>query len=44
LNKNISLDANASFAKEDCLKIQENADFQKLMYIEQPLEIGNYQF
>ena len=43
LNKNISLDANASFAKEDCLKIQENADFQKLMYIEQPLEIGNYQ-
>jgi len=42
LNKNISLDANASFAKEDCLKIQENADFQKLMYIEQPLEIGNF--
>ncbi len=43
LNKNISLDANASFTKEDCLKIQENADLQKLMYIEQPLEIGNYQ-
>ena len=42
LNRNISLDANASFTKEDCLFIQETSGFQKLMYIEQPLEIGNF--
>jgi L-alanine-DL-glutamate epimerase-like enolase superfamily enzyme len=42
LNRNISLDANASFTKEDCLFIQETPEFQKLMYIEQPLEIGNF--
>lgn len=42
LNRNIALDANASFTKEDCLFIQETAEFQKLMYIEQPLEIGNF--
>lgn len=42
LNRNIALDANASFTKEDCLFIQETPDFQKLMYIEQPLEIGNF--
>ena len=42
LNLNIALDANASFTKEDCLFIQETSGFQKLMYIEQPLEIGNF--
>lgn len=42
LNRNIALDANASFTKEDCLIIQETPEFQKLMYIEQPLEIGNF--
>ena len=42
LNRNIALDANASFTKEDCLFIQKTPDFQKLMYIEQPLEIGNF--
>ena len=42
LNRNIALDANASFTKEDCLFIQETPGFQKLMYIEQPLEIGNF--
>ncbi|GGP03906.1 muconate cycloisomerase [Cloacibacterium rupense] len=42
LNRNIALDANASFTKEDCLFIQETSVFQKLMYIEQPLEIGNF--
>ena len=42
LNRNIALDANASFTKEDCLFIQETPEFQKLMYIEQPLEIGNF--
>ena len=42
LNRNIALDANASFTKEDCLFIQETSGFQKLMYIEQPLEIGNF--
>ena len=42
LNRNIALDANASFTKEDCLFIQETSEFQKLMYIEQPLEIGNF--
>ena len=42
LNRNIALDVNASFTKEDCLFIQETSGFQKLMYIEQPLEIGNF--
>ena len=42
LNRNIALDANASFTKEDCLFIQETSGFQKLKYIEQPLEIGNF--
>lgn len=42
LNRNIALDANANFTKEDCLFIQETPGFQKLMYIEQPLEIGNF--
>ena len=42
LNRNIALDANASFTKEDCLFIQETPGFQKLMYIEQPLEMGNF--
>ena len=42
LNRNIALDANASFTKEDCLFIQETPGFQKLIYIEQPLEIGNF--
>ena len=42
LNRNIALDANASFTKEDCLFIQETSGFQKLMYIEQPLEIENF--
>ena len=42
LTRNIALDANASFTKEDCLFIQETSGFQKLMYIEQPLEIGNF--
>lgn len=42
LNRNIALDANASFTKEDCLFIQETSGFQKLMYIEQPLKIGNF--
>ena len=42
LNRNIALDANASFTKEDCLFIQETSGFQTLMYIEQPLEIGNF--
>lgn len=42
LNQNIALDANASFTKEDCLFIQETPEFRKLMYIEQPLEIGNF--
>ena len=42
LNRNIALDANASFTKEDCLFIQETSEFQKLKYIEQPLEIGNF--
>ena len=42
LNRNIALDANASFTKEDCLIIQETPGFQKLMYIEQPLEIWNF--
>ncbi len=42
LNRNIALDANASFTKEDCLFIQETSGFQKLMYIEQPVKIGNF--
>ena len=42
LNRNIALDANASFTKEDCLFIQETPEFLKLMYIEQPLVIGNF--
>lgn len=42
LGKKIALDANASFAKEDCLLIQEEIEFRKFSYIEQPLEIGNF--
>ena len=39
----IALDANASFKEEDCLWLQENLDSRNLMYIEQPLEIGNFE-
>lgn len=43
LKRNIALDANASFTKEDCLFIQENIECERLMYVEQPLEIGNFE-
>ena len=39
----VALDANASFLEEDCLWLQENPDSQKLLYIEQPMEIGHFQ-
>lgn len=38
----ISLDANASFLPEDCVALQESSFSSQLLYIEQPLEIGNY--
>ncbi len=38
----ISLDANASFCPEDCSEMQENPINSKFLYVEQPLEIGNY--
>ena len=42
LNQKIALDSNASFTEKDCIWLQENPDSEKLMYIEQPLEIGNF--
>lgn len=39
----LSLDANASFQPEDCIWIQENTDSKALSYVEQPLDIGNFQ-
>ena len=43
LERNIALDSNASFTAEDCIWLQENADSSKLMYVEQPLNIGNFE-
>lgn len=43
LKKEIALDANTSFTQEDCLWLQEQPESQQLLYIEQPLEIGNYE-
>lgn len=39
----MALDANASFSEEDCVWLQQNVEAQKLMYIEQPMEIGQFQ-
>ena len=40
--KKIALDANASFSNEDC-NLLENSDFgRNLLYVEQPLAIGNF--
>ena len=42
LNKKIAIDANASFSLEDCNWL-ENSDFgEQLLYVEQPLAIGNF--
>ena len=38
----ISIDANASFTEEDCIWIQENPNSEKILYFEQPMEIGKY--
>lgn len=38
----VALDSNASFTEEDCIWLQENHDSSKLLYVEQPLETGNY--
>lgn len=42
LEQKISLDANASFSEENCQFIQEDERSKKILYFEQPLEIGNY--
>lgn len=39
-NKEIALDANASFTVEDCMSIENNRLSEKLLYIEQPLKVG----
>lgn len=43
LSRNIALDCNASFTEEHCTWLQENPEIQKFSYIEQPMEIGNFQ-
>ena len=43
LDQQIALDSNASFTKEDCIWLQQTPEIQKFSYIEQPLEIGNFQ-
>lgn len=43
LNRNISIDSNASFSDEDCVWLQGNAEVQKFSYLEQPRAIDNYQ-
>ena len=42
LNKNIAIDANASFSLEDCNWLENSGFGQKLLYVEQPLAIGNF--
>lgn len=39
-NKEIALDANASFTIDDCISIENNMLSEKLLYIEQPLKVG----
>lgn len=45
LDYEIALDSNASFTKENCLYIQENPNFSKFNYLEQPMKTGieNYE-
>lgn len=43
LNREIALDCNASFTSEDCSWLQEQEFSNNYMYIEQPLEIGEFQ-
>lgn len=42
LGVQFSLDANSSFTKEDCCWLQGNTNSQNILYIEQPLLIGNF--
>lgn len=41
--KQIALDSNTSFSKEDCLFLQYNVSSEQFSYIEQPLPVGEYQ-
>lgn len=41
--KQIALDSNTSFSKEDCLFLQANVSTAQFFYIEQPLPVGEYQ-
>lgn len=44
LDKNLALDSNGSFTKENCLWLQDNEAVSKFMYLEQPMKpgAGNY--
>ena len=40
--KKIALDANASFSNEDCVLLESSGFADNLLYVEQPLAIGNF--
>jgi L-alanine-DL-glutamate epimerase-like enolase superfamily enzyme len=41
LDKNIALDSNGSFTKENCLWLQESQPISKFTYLEQPMKPGS---
>ena len=41
LNKDLALDSNGSFSKENCLWLQENEQVSKFSYLEQPMKPGS---
>ena len=43
LNKNIALDSNGSFTKQDCEFLENNFVSSKFSYIEQPMKTNNFQ-
>lgn len=42
LDRNIALDSNGSFTKEDCLWLESFEGSEKFDYLEQPMQPGNY--
>lgn len=40
LDKNLALDSNGSFTKENCLWLENNATISKFTYLEQPMKTG----
>ncbi|MHA6726487.1 enolase C-terminal domain-like protein [Chryseobacterium sp. A301] len=40
--KKIAIDANTSFGPEDCKRLEASLNVEKLVYVEQPLKVGDY--